>query len=216
MIDENQVFKHPSYILAGFTRWQGTRTRLFGSPLDVSQGISLTVYEGERHHHLNQDRYHSRKEIMRIDMTEMQFATLITSTGTGMGVPATLSFLQGIIIEQDKTGAPSEAELIHKEFKGKSKEINDKLVDSINNVNNIINNSKLSKKDKEDIHTQINILHNEIHSNLPFLLSQLHEAADRIVTHIKGECVAFAKGIGIIDKVVIGKDNNLMLGNDEK
>lgn len=193
MIDKDDVeFSHPSYGMVGFNRWQGS-DRLFGSAVHTHHGISLTIKRATRQHHLYQDWYHGRGEIVRVEMTEAQFAQLITSMGQGDGVPCTLKWITGEgQIAPEKTNQ-SEAELIHARFKAEAKIIADRLKSSSQSVKDIANNSKMSQKDKRAITDAVDAFSNEAQNHMPFLLSQLTESAERIITQVKTEVVAFTE-----------------------
>lgn len=191
MADEDKKFTHPSYGMVGFNRWQGGGGKLFGSAVVTHQGISLTIKRASRHHHLNQDWYMGEQELIRVEMTEAQFAQLITSFGQGDGVPCTLNWIAGEGSIKAESNIQSEAELIHTRFKEEAKVIADRLKASTQAIKDIANNSKMSMKDKKAIADAADAFTNQAQSHMPFLLSQLHEAADKIVTQAKTEVAAF-------------------------
>lgn len=195
--DEKEM-THPSYVMIGFNRWQGTPIRLFGSAIKTTQGISLEVRQATRQHKHNQDWYCGHKEILRIYMTEMQFAQLLSSTGTS-GVPATLYSFNGESIKPEEV-TQSEAELVHEAFKKSADDISKKLEGSVSEINNLVQNSKLSVKDKKAIMSAVARFEIECKSNIPFLLQQLRESAEKVIAQVKTEICAFASYMKIGSK----------------
>lgn len=190
--EDTKVFKHPSYGMAQFSRGQTTSARLFGSAVKVQDIITLTIRRGERQHDLNCDWYFGHEELIEVHMTEGQFAQLITHMNQGSGIPCTINHIAGKRVEAPEKDAPSEAELIHEEFKVKAKTLTKKLEESSQRVKDIANNSKLPQKDKKAIADAVDRFKNEAESGMPFLLHQLTEAGEKIVTQVKMEVVAFA------------------------
>ena len=195
MLDQDdQEFEHPSYGMVSFSRSSvgGKGWRIFGSGVRTNHPISLRITKAKRSHHLNQDWYHGGiKEIIEVNMTESQFAQLITSLNQGEGVPCTISYLGGKIIERPDEEDKSEAELVHETFKQQAAELSKKLSDSVKQVKDIALASKMTQKDKQAICGAVERFENHARSHMPFLLSQLHEAADRVVTQVKTEVMAW-------------------------
>lgn len=194
MIDkDDQEFKHPSYGMVGLNRWQGGGGKLFGSSVYTRNGVSLTIKRASRRHHLNQDWYFGQGELIRIEMSEAQFAQLITSFGQGDGVPCTLNWIAGEGQISPEENTQSEADLIHTRFKAEANIIADRLKSSTQAIKDIANNSKISQKDKKAIADAVDAFTNQAQSHMPFLLSQLTEAAERIITQAKTEVVSFTE-----------------------
>lgn len=91
--------KHPAFGMAVFSRASvgGTRGkyRLFGSSIDSMNVIQLTICNAEIYHRLGSDHFMGDKEIIRVEMTEHQFAQLLTTMNQGDGVPVTIRHVNG-------------------------------------------------------------------------------------------------------------------------
>ena len=84
------VSEHPSYAMARFSRISGGYRSLFGSSIQSQQTITLTISKASHDRNYSNDYFHSKKEIIEIEMSANQFSELITSFTMGSGVPVTI------------------------------------------------------------------------------------------------------------------------------
>ena len=191
MQEEEQIFEHPSYGMVGFNRWQGGGYIPFGSAIRVHNGISLTIMRAQRRHSLSRDWFFGRKELIEISLTESQFAQLICSMGVGDGVPCTIRHVGGEQAPLPPQDVPSEATLVHDKIESSAGDVADLLRKRTQEMRDIMANSKMSAKDKTALKNALDMFVQEVESNLPFLIGQLREAADHVVTQCKTEVMAF-------------------------
>lgn len=184
---------HPAFGVAVFSRWQGTSHRLFGSALRVNSGISLHIKQARTGWDLSREWIHGGKEIVEIHMTETQFAQLLTTMNMGDGVPVTIAYVRDVgLIRMPETAYESEPERIQKDFKNQQKEMANKLDAMTAGIKAILAKPSIGKKDREDIQSLVDAFSNHARHTLPFLISQLQEAAEKVVTQAKTELTAFA------------------------
>ena len=225
MLDkDDKQFSHPSYGMVGFTRGQvgGSGMYVFGSAVKTNHIISLAIRQCRRDHHLNQDWYFGGKELVEVHMSELQFAKLITSLNVGQGVPCTINYVNGLdykpgeSVKPPEVPDPSEIQMVQDEFRIKAKLLNEKFNGTINDLRAVAANSNMSKKDKEAIDKAIDRFSTEIKSNMPFLLSQLTEAAGRVINAAKTEVLAWTertlKSVGLSH---MKNEAPTMIGADE-
>jgi hypothetical protein len=183
---------HESYGMAGFFRSSGGHTNLFGSSISHNHTIRFRIKTASKERGLNTDWYYGDKELIEIEMSQNQFAELITSMNMGDGVPVTIRRVNGKSMEN----CPEEnkRQLFEKEFDQKMKELRNKLSKLTSDAKQILNEKKsLTKADRETILNQISMLEQEIGSNTPFVLSMFNEQMDKTVTEAKGEVEAFVQ-----------------------
>lgn len=95
--DENgeTCYKHPSYGIVGFSRVQCTPIKLFGSDIKHSSFIKLRIGSAvsRKDNHLHQDSIGSSyKTFIEVNLTNSQFAELLTTMNIGDGVPCTIAY----------------------------------------------------------------------------------------------------------------------------
>jgi hypothetical protein len=178
--------------MAGFFRSSGGHTNLFGSSISHNHTIRFRIKTASKERGLNTDWYYGDKELIEIEMSQNQFAELITSMNMGDGVPVTIRRVNGKSMEN----CPEEnkRQLFEKEFDQKMKGLRNKLSKLTSDAKQILNEKKsLTKADRETILNQISMLEQEIGSNTPFVLSMFNEQMDKTVTEAKGEVEAFVQ-----------------------
>lgn len=183
---------HPSYGIMKFVRSQSSKGHsLFGSTLKHSDIITLTISKGELNRgDLNYDSYYAKEHLMEINMSESQFAELITTFNRGSGVPVTISWIDGKHVEP--CPFVSKTEQFNAEFKQKMKNLTDDLQKMVAKTKIILESAKpISKGEREIIAGSISSLVSAISSNLPFINEQFAEQMDKTVSEAKASLEAF-------------------------
>jgi len=85
---------HPSYGCIGISQVSGKGV-LFGSEVSHQHFISITISEARRVVDEPREFVMSDRELVRIAMTQAQFAEMITSPNRGSGVPCTIERFTG-------------------------------------------------------------------------------------------------------------------------
>lgn len=187
---DGAIHTHPSYGMVRFTRYQGGCTTLFGSSIQHSHTIGLTISEGERKRDLHCDWYHARRELIEVRMSPVQFAELVSSLNCGDGVPCTIERCVG---DKDwpsrRPGCPDEHKRseFENEFKDDIKQVaarSRKLADTINTV---LAKKTLTQADRKEVAGMLSSLLQHIESSMPFVLTQFNEQIERTVVEAKGE-----------------------------
>lgn len=119
-MEDEKCTTHPSFGLVGFSRASvcGMRShRMFGSAIGKHFNIvHLEIRRAEQHHHLSRDRFHGREELIRVELSEAQFASLLTNMNSGSGVPCTILYVRGEGNIEPPPDEPVEAERVRKGF----------------------------------------------------------------------------------------------------
>ena len=188
MIDEK--IEHESFGILGFSR--GTTsggTNLFGSSILHNNTIKMKVFRGEVGRKYNQDWYHTTLHvpIIEVEMSQTQFAEIITSMNMGDGFPVTIRSVEGKKTEP----CPYENKRLQhaNEFKKTMKNFGSRLRDTQEQLLATI--SKLPKKDQEEAKKLLSGLIQEIDSNIPHYGDQFERQMNKTVTEAKGEVEAF-------------------------
>ncbi len=196
MPDDEFEREHPSYGLIRISRVNGGpgATRLFGSPLANHYGtIRLSIGSAKWLHGLHHDRYYGsiRGEHIEIEMSAAQFADMITSLNVGSGTPCTLRYLAGVQIPNPPDYA-TEAEHIRDNFEGSLGKYKEKAHEYRKKIEELT--AKLPAKAKDQIRIALDVIEDQLGSNVPFVVKQFQEATTRIATAAKAEVEAFVSG----------------------
>ena len=194
--DDEFEREHPSYGILHLSRMSGgtSAIRLFGSPLATHYGtIRLTISKGKWIHRLNHDRYFGMsKDFIEVEMSAAQFADAITSLNMGSGTPCTIRYVQGERIPAPPDHA-TEAEHIHDNFENTLGKFAAKANTYRKRIEELT--SKLSQKARDEIRIALDVIEDQLGSNVPFVVKQFQEATTRITTSAKAEVDAFVTGV---------------------
>lgn len=186
---EDKRLKHPCFGLARFSRIQGYSGFMFGSDVQSENFIELTINHAERVKGDYRVYYYDySKPIVRLKMTQTQFAELLTNMNIGNGIPVTLEEVNGERIEQfDLNEAKNHLDELKEDFKERSKKTLNSLIETSDEIKRIINKKNLSKKDQENAINLLNKYITEIRSNMPFFINLYKEETADVVQRAKSE-----------------------------
>lgn len=183
---------HPSYGMLSFSRRTGGKTPLFGSSIEHSDTIAMTLRHGEITRGLNTDWYYGDKIIAEAEMSYSQFAECITSMNMGSGVPVTIRWTEkdGRITPCDFVNKKEQFQNELKERLDEASEISKSLAQE---VSEIFEKKTLNKSDKQEIMNKINHMIAQVTSNVSFTYDCFNEQMDKTITEAKGEIEAFCQ-----------------------
>ena len=189
---KDNVVSHPSYATMVFNRSTGGKTALFGSSIEHRDTISLEIYHAEHKREYHSDSYYGDKLMLRAKMSYSQFAEAITSFGMGTGVPITLQFTEKDGKIPPCTFTPKREQFL-KEFQEKREEATKDAENLIDEVMNLFQKKSLTKGDRTEILSKLQMLNNEIGRNMDFVGKMFNEQMDITVREAKGEVEAFCQ-----------------------
>ena len=184
---------HPSYGMLQFCRVNGGETVLFGSSIKHKDTIVMRLREGSVTRTLNTDWYNGDNYIAEVEMSQAQFAELITSMNCGTGVPVTIRYLQGKG-EIEKAPFINKRTQFEEEFKKNLSLANEETNDLLQSVKEMFETKKsFTKKDKEEILSKIEQLNMTVGSNRDFIYKQFNKQMEKSTLEAKCEIEAFAQ-----------------------
>jgi hypothetical protein len=190
--DDEFEREHPSYGVLHIARTSGGSgaIRLFGSPLATHYGtIRLSISKAKWIHGLHHDRYFGMsKDFIEIEMSAAQFADAITSLNIGSGTPCTIRYVGGERVP-DPPDHATEAEHIRDNFEGSLGKFAAKAREYRARIEELT--GKLSAKAREEIRIALDVIEQQLTSNVPFVMDQFQEATTRVATAAKAEVEAF-------------------------
>jgi hypothetical protein len=186
-------YKHPSFGMLSFNRTHGGHSNLFGSSIQHNDTIHMVLREGVVTRGLNDDWYVGEDEILEVEMSQSQFAELITSMNVGTGTPCTIKYLRG-------KGRINEADFINKrqQITNEFKEcMNERMSDAkefYDEVKELFTTKKsIGKCDREMILRRLANVTQGMESSSKFIFDQFQNQIDKTITEAKGEIEAFAQ-----------------------
>lgn len=189
---EEKIINHESYGLLGITRYTGGHDVMFGSSIKHRNGISIRLYQAEHRRDLSRDWYFGRDLLFEVNMSQAQFAEMITTPNVGSGVPCTIQHVMGKTME--KPPFEAKAQTFRDEFAQKVAKIADDGTLYMKDALDILKNKPtLGKGDRQVILDAFAMLQQEIKSNIPFLQKQFHEQMDKTIVEAKSEIEAFVE-----------------------
>ena len=187
-------YEHPSYGMMSITRYYGGDGNFFGNdlPMEGSGGIEIELKEATLERNANGlhcDFFNPGRLKFKVRMSHLQFSELITNMNT-TGVPVTIT---NIGIERlDDPPVLNKREVFDEETKEVVSNVKQKANDIIAKVQNLFETKKsLTKKDKEEILSELNQLKMATFDHLPFMQKMFDEQMNKSVVSAKANIAAF-------------------------
>lgn len=181
------VKTHPAFGMARFSRVSGSSGQLFGSEIEHQSFIRFTLGPGESHWLLHEQHYHAplNPRHVEIDFSSAQFAELITAMNVGMGVPCTIR-----VLNSQQVSGFEDTDNLHEQIKDDIKADTKEIVDTARQLEKqlgaMLDDSKVPKAKQEALRQLAAKIVRDLGSNMPFILDQYTEAAEKV----KAKCAA--------------------------
>lgn len=181
---------HEAYGMITAARVQGNTT-LFGVDYPQMHYIELTISRGEIQRDLSEDNFYSGEQLIRVAMSEVQWARMISSMNT-QGVPCTLHRYR--IGEYVGASMPKEtadkSKLFAQEVARTAKEASSSMDDAVAMLTKMLSGSTIKKSDANSLLGYLNAAKRHLEANLPFVVQQAEEAIETAVESGKAEVTA--------------------------
>lgn len=193
MADKERT-KHPSFGTIQLNRVTSTPgTTLFNSPMRHGSYITISITRALMHRSLHEDRIHPDEELVKVCLSQHQWAEFVSSCGVGQGVPCTLSRVGGEMMPAvPEVGL---RETFEKEVEAKVAGLADKVSLFHERVVVLMDKPRLVKADRDELCDLAHAIETEIGSNIPFLQSQFEKAMDKTVGVAKAEVLAHVDSV---------------------
>ncbi|MBQ68865.1 hypothetical protein CL689_02265 [Candidatus Saccharibacteria bacterium] len=183
---EGERIKHPCFGQIKAARVQG-RTTLYDSEFSHQNSITITISTSELFRSLSRNWHFEGNEIFKLEMSEAQWATFVSSVNEGSGVPCTLRRDHG-------QGVPGLSSPITDREKFKVEfgaQMNDAFA-RLEKLESLVVDSKLSGKSREEIVKSLNSVRASFTSSMPFIAEQFGKHMEQTVEKAKIEINAFS------------------------
>ena len=180
---------HPSYGVIGVSQVSGRGT-LFGSEVAHQHFISITISEARRVVDTPREFVMSSRELVRIAMTQAQFAEMITSPNRGSGVPCTIERFTGDVgepwVHPRHGGRPSPPEPEHytKKFKDiigvRAKNLSNYLKAAKEKIDKLfLGGDKPTKSNLKELQDALYMAQMQVDSSLPYVIEEMEEGIEK-------------------------------------
>jgi hypothetical protein len=186
--------KHPSFGVIGWSRQHTVGghagANLFGSDLKHSEIISLRISTASRARDLSNTWIHADKQIVEVNMSATQFADFLTSPNMGDGVPCTIRHTQN----EHHIEYPShenETQLHKAEFKETLNDVRERSGSVMGKLKEMGAGATIKKGDFKQLKHDVEMMIQEYHSNLPFVMESFERSMEKTVSAGKAEIEAY-------------------------
>jgi len=159
---------------------------LYGSDFDHQHVIMLELKHSEIMRDLSRDWHHTKDGIVRLLMSESQFATMISTLNVGSGTPCTLEYIGG----QQIPGIATKKDR-KEQFKEEMGERMETAKNYLAELRKMVENSSLSQKAKKDMLSSISGASMNIGVNLEFVKDSFGEHMEQSTEKAKQEIEAY-------------------------
>lgn len=184
-LEGEEKVKHPAQGQISFSRVQSNGQTFYGSELKQDHYVSMEIHESCVRRELSRDWYNTDKILVRLRLSSVQFAELITSMNYGSGVPCTLEYVQGRV--EPLPTAESKKDFTHRKFKERMQMFTNTIKTKRNEAQELVKKKTLSKQDIHDLTRLLDWLTIEIDQNIPFFMECFQETMDEVIVEAKTE-----------------------------
>jgi hypothetical protein len=189
---------HPSFGMIGISRTSGNAS-LFESEIRHQYYLSIRIKEAVRLIDGTHTHIHGGKELIEINLTEAQFATLMTQPNHGDGVPCTIHYsiadknepwTHPRFMSRPYPPAPERFEKkFHKEAGERAKIISDNLADLEKEIDSFLSGDlKANKGTLNILKAKVSSARQQIDQNIPYVL---HTAEEQLEKKISAAVIEF-------------------------
>ena len=187
--DRDTTTTHPSFAQIAASRVSG-HTNLYDSDFQHNAFITVTISRSELHRGLSYDRHHGKEELIEIALSEVQWASFVSSMNVGSGVPCTIQHIARERVPQ--LPAPSSRD---KQFGEEMRNTVSASIKAMNELAVSIDTLGLSQKKADALKMKIRVATSHLSNNAEFVASQFDEHMEGTVERAKAEVHGYVSGV---------------------
>lgn len=197
---------HPAFALIGAARVSGG-VNLFGSDFTHRTFVEITLKRAVMERHLSHDWPSESQQLVKVMLSESQWATFVSSMNMGSGTPCTLDFVLGEQIPllprpEDRKAA----------FAQEMRETQADAIAKLKGLIEAINAAGLPEKKRKDLVSKAELSIQELGPNTDYVAKQFGKHMEVVTERAKMEVNAYAnqalRGIGGSQAIPIQMDDN--------
>jgi hypothetical protein len=196
----DEELHHPAFGCVMVNNWScgGAGMRLFGSDLSHHGGVSLAFYNAHQTRGLSNDRHAQGTLLLKVDLSQSQWARLVASSGKGDGVPVTISYKRvGPLEEAPMIAAPeaSKKEVHGEEMAAALRERMDEMQRLAQRLGDMIDGGRIGKRELAGIQKEIARHAEQLPGTVQFIYDQFARATEHVVEDAKTEIEAHVDAV---------------------
>lgn len=177
---------HPAFGQMSIFKTSGSKN-LYGSDFAHQHYVSIELHTSELERNLAHDWKYQKKRLFRINLSESQWATFVSSFSVGGGVPVTLEEVLGE--RMPDIPLRDEARVYRREKDDKLQLAVNLIKDAIEAVKNEL--ASVPMKKKQPVLDRLTALEREFSLNLPFVAKSFDEHMESRIEKAKIEVHAY-------------------------
>jgi hypothetical protein len=173
---------HPSFGAISWSRVTGDRGPFFMASLKHTGWVEIEIHEARATVNGAHTRLSTagKRSIVRVAMTEEQFARFITTPNRGSGAPCTITRREGLQIPQ--CPPDKQASQYRKEMETKARVTADSLKEALALLKKALAGKTVRKGDLKDIQEEVARAAREVGANMPYLMKLFDEYLDTVTS----------------------------------
>lgn len=188
VLDDWEPESHPAYGTVHVGRVSG-HTQLFMSPFKHQNYMSLSIQRTTKHRSLAEDRTFSSHELIQINMSEAQWARMVSSAGMGAGTPCTINHVAGKMMPA--CPQQQDIEKFHKDTERYAEKAAEALDAAIATMQSLLDKPSVTKAERRAVLDKLTSARLSLTSGLPHVVSMLRERMEHVVSEGKTELESF-------------------------
>jgi hypothetical protein len=206
--DKDEKLEHPSFGMVSLHAIQGSRA-LFGVDYPTGHSLTLEIAECEMHRDPHHTRYYERSPIIKIELSEVQWARLVASMNS-TGVPCTIRRRQSgdYVGIEDPPQHMTDAIKMKDDVEGKARRIAgnmehlQKLADELASPG-----GKVTKEKLKELAMWAQQTKQALDRDMPYLTQCMTEQVDDMVQSARAEIDAHVQfSLNELGKVALSKE----------
>lgn len=181
-------FKHPAFGQISVSRVSGGNVSLYGSDFKHQHYVTVTIHRSELMRDLARDWAFPKEELIKIEMSEVQWAQFVSSFGQGSGVQCTIERIN--LERMPRIPHRDEAKLYQTEHDAALSEAIKHLKDAIDEAEK--NTVGLSKTKQDALLKGLREALRKLDDTAPFIAKQFDKHVEKRVERAKTEINAWA------------------------
>lgn len=183
---------HPAFGLIKLSKCRGNQGQMFGNSIPNCRSfVSISIHQATRQHD-GYDTYLPGEEIVRLNMSEAQFAEMMSTWNSGTGTPVTIRSFNGKSVP-DIEEERMEADRVRDHFLKESELAIQSIRAAKRDINELLNKKSLTRADRDAIRDAVRKVESWASDSAPFIAELFDEAAKKTVSNAKIEINAFAR-----------------------
>ena len=195
MKNDQTKIDHPSFGFIRASRVSGHKA-LFDSSVRHQHYVDIVIGEATQFRQYQTNYVHADKELIRVSLSESQFAQFITSMNSGSGSPCTLARVNGKSVEEPPADINTR-DTFEREVKEAAEGMTARLDELSKKVEALIGRqSAPTKRELRDIKHSAAMAKQDLLSKMPFMMKQFAEGVEKLTDRAKMDLNAHATMLG--------------------